>query len=757
METREENAISKFVERFINQTNQSVFLTGKAGTGKTTLLQKITKTTHKNTIVVAPTGIAALNAGGVTIHSFFQLPFGGFIPERGQPPFLSGQVKIETKATLMRHFRMNSRRKAMIRNLELLIIDEVSMLRADLLDAIDHSLRTIRKINQPYGGAQVLFIGDLLQLPPIVKREEWDVLGQYYKGAYFFNAHVVQESEPLYIELEKIYRQSDETFIRILNHLRDNHISNEDIEVLNQYVKPDFDATKTEGYITLTTHNAKADKMNADALSAISGKKYKYKAEVTGKFPEHIYPIEEQLELKIGAQVMFIKNDLSVEKQFYNGKMGKITSLSEEEVIVEFPEENRTIEVEKYEWENVKYTLNEDSGEIEEEVEGTFVHYPLKLAWAVTVHKSQGLTFEKAVLDLSQVFAPGQAYVALSRLTALDGLVLLLPIQMKGLKNEQQVVDYSENKADEKTLKQVLTLETIQFVQLQLKKAFNWEIMVSRWLAFENEHQQAGERSEMGKNQTAFLEQLNALMSTLESARKFRNQLQRLCYGGNYDVEKIHERFEAAYNYYMPLLEKVFKANLKQLIWMGQKQNTKNYFEVLEELDEAMTETILRLLRARNLIECMRFHRPITKKNIWNERVKNYKIAQVAVVQNELRAENPTLVEVEVPQRASKKKTAKKKKKSTYETTLELFRSGKEINEIAKERQMTAQTIYNHMARLIEQEKVQIEEVMEASRLKKLQEIIGKEMHEGLKPYKEQLGEAVTWDELRLYRSSLIK
>lgn len=758
MDAQKENPVAHFVEQFINQTNRSVFLTGKAGTGKTTLLQKITQTTHKNTIVVAPTGIAALNAGGVTIHSFFQLPFGGFIPEQGQPPFLSDQVKIETKATLLRHFRMNSRRKAMIRNLELLIVDEVSMLRADLLDAIDHTLRTVRKINLPYGGVQVLFIGDLLQLPPIVKREEWNVLRNYYKGAYFFNAHVVQETKPLYIELEKIYRQSDDTFIEILNHLRNNYITEKDVKILNQYVQPNFNATKTEGYITLTTHNAKADRMNADALAAIPNEKHTYQAEVTGKFPEHIYPIEEQLELKEGAQVMFIKNDISHEKQFYNGKMGKIVSLSEEEVKVEFPEENLTIEVEKYEWENVKYTLNEDSGEIEEEVQGTFVHYPLKLAWAITVHKSQGLTFEKAVLDLSQVFAPGQAYVALSRLTALDGLVLLRPLQLQGLKNDQQVVNYAENKADKDTMKQELTSETMRFIQQQLKRAFNWEIMVSRWLSLEKDHNRAGERSEMAKNKAAFLDQMNTLMSTLEPARKFRNQLQRLCHESNFDIEKIYERFQAAYNYFMPKLESVFKANLKQLIWIGQKRSTKNYTEDLEELDEALTETILRLKRSENLIDCIRFQRPLTKKSVWNETVKNYKIAKVAVVQNELRAENPTLVNVDMPKKKkSKKKSDKKNKKSTYETTLELFLSGKDVKAIAEERQLTTNTIYSHMARLIQNEKVEIEDVMEKERFKELKALIGTEMHEGLKPYKEKFGSQVTWDELKLYRASLLK
>ena len=438
-----------FTEQFINQTNQSIFLTGKAGTGKTTLLRKIIESTHKNAVIVAPTGIAALNAGGVTIHSFFQLPFSGFIPEFGIKPSFTESVKFETKDTLMRHFAMNKTRQKIIRNVELLIIDEVSMLRADLLDAMDWTLRNVRRIHEPFGGVQVLFIGDLLQLPPVVKQEEWQVLRSYYDGVFFFHAKVLKEVQPLYIELTTIYRQQDQDFIQVLNHLRNNQITAEDVEVLNKYVREDFDSSQHEGYITLTTHNAKADEINAKALLALKEKKFNYDAEITGEYPKHLFPIEERLELKVGAQVMFVKNDLSFDKNYFNGKMGKIKSLSDHEITVEFPEEKKSIVVEKFEWNNIRYALNDSTGEVKEEVLGTFVHYPLKLAWAITVHKSQGLTFDKAVLDVSDVFAPGQAYVALSRLRSLDGLVLLKPMRMNGLSNDQQVVAFSQNKAEE--------------------------------------------------------------------------------------------------------------------------------------------------------------------------------------------------------------------------------------------------------------------------------------------------------------------
>ena len=466
------SAEATYTLQFINQTQRSIFLTGKAGTGKTTLLKEIIQTTHKNTVVVAPTGIAALNASGVTIHSMFQLPFGGFIPDNIAPHF-SDFVKFETKSTLIRHFKMSGLKKAVIRNMELLIIDEVSMLRADLLDAIDFTMQSIRKNKMSFGGVQVVYIGDLLQLPPVVKDEEWSVLKKYYKGKFFFHSHVVQNNPPIYIELSKIFRQSDDAFISILNNLRNNEITAKDIQKLNAYVQPQFDLKSNQGYITLTTHNAKADAINQQSLIDLKGKLVTYLPEIVGDFPDKIYPVDAQLELKVGAQVMFVKNDLSFNKQYFNGKMGVVQSLSAEEILVNFPEESVTIAVEKYEWQNIRYTVNEMTKEIEEEVLGTFVHYPIKLAWAITVHKSQGLTFDKAAIDVSQVFLPGQAYVALSRLRSLNGLVLLSPIQMNGISSDQDVMDYAMNKASEELLKNSLQLDSKNFIFHPSEVKFN--------------------------------------------------------------------------------------------------------------------------------------------------------------------------------------------------------------------------------------------------------------------------------------------
>ena len=478
-ELDQSNKIAEFTERFINQTNRSIFLTGKAGTGKTTLLKKIVATTYKQTIIVAPTGIAALNAGGVTIHSFFQLPFGGFIPEFDVDAQFTQYVKLETKSTLMRHFRMNATRKAIMRNMELLIIDEVSMLRADTLDAIDWTLRNVRKVNKPFGGVQVLFIGDLLQLPPVIKPQEWSFLRKYYNGIFFFNAKSVHEAPPLYVELDKVYRQEDEVFLSILNNLRNNKITQEDVDQLNKHVQPNFDPTLHEDYITLTTHNNDADGINKNALSRIDKKSKFYKSEITGAFPDHLFPIEENMELKIGAQVMFIKNDITSDKAFYNGKMGKIVGLEHDEIRVNFPKEKKTISVEKYEWNNIQYTLDTTTSEVEEKVLGTFVHYPLKLAWAITVHKSQGLTFDKAILDVSKVFVAGQAYVALSRIRSLDGVVLLKPIQMNGLSNDANVVEYAKSKVDEELLNAQLDVSTYKFLWDELMDTFDWVNLIN--------------------------------------------------------------------------------------------------------------------------------------------------------------------------------------------------------------------------------------------------------------------------------------
>ncbi|MGH2665267.1 helix-turn-helix domain-containing protein [Flavobacterium sp.] len=747
---------AKYTLQFINQTQRNIFLTGKAGTGKTTLLREIISTTHKNVVVVAPTGIAALNAGGVTIHSMFQLPFAGFIPDNSAPQF-SDSVRFETKQTLARHFKMSGLKKAVIRNMELLIIDEVSMLRADLLDAIDFMLQSVRKKRSPFGGVQVLFIGDLMQLPPVIKDEEWKTLRNYYNGKFFFHSHVIQLNPPLYIELSKIFRQTDDVFISVLNHLRNNRISQEDLRVLNQYVKPSFDFQTNKGYITLTTHNAKADAMNAKALEELEGKRMKFKPEITGDFPEKIYPVEEHLELKPGAQIMFVKNDLSAEKSFFNGKMGFVKSLSDEEILVHFPDENKTIEVEKYEWENIRYFVNPDTKEIEEEVLGTFVHYPIKLAWAITVHKSQGLTFDKAALDVSQVFLPGQAYVALSRLRSLEGLILLSPLQMNGISNDLDVMDYAENKANEEILASSLQLETRKFLLEFLKESFDWNDLAQEWRNHQFSYSEKSDNSEKSKHFIWAKKQTGIIWEMQDPARKFFNQLNKLFSSESVDYQFIEERVNAAYSYFFHQMDQLVYEILWKLEEVKRIKKVKAFYDELTVLEELQVKAVLRLMKAKLLVKTIVSQETICKENLTSSEIKSYKTNKLEKIRQEFKKQNSTLIdEGDTVERYSKKdKAAKAPKKATVQETYELWMEKNTIKEIAAIRKLTPQTIGGHIAKLIEAGSIRITEVLPEDKILALTDVFKDYHEETLNPLKEKYGDKFTWDELKMFRASL--
>lgn len=742
--------------RFINQTHRSVFLTGKAGTGKTTLLREIIQTTHKNTVVVAPTGIAALNAGGVTIHSMFQLPFGGFIPDNSSPQF-SENTKFETKATLRRHFKMSGLKKSVIRNMELLIIDEVSMLRADLLDAMDYMMQTIRKKNIAFGGVQVLYIGDLLQLPPVIRDEEWRTLKTYYKGKFFFHSHVVQQNPPLYIELSKIFRQTDDTFISVLNNLRNNEISQQDIQTLNQYVKPDFDLKTNKGFITLTMHNNKADTMNAQALEDLDGKLATYKPEITGDFPEKIFPVEEQLQLKVGAQIMFVKNDLSFDKHYFNGKMGVIKSLSSQEILVHFPEENKTIEVEKYEWQNIRYKVDETTKEIEEEVLGSFVHYPIKLAWAITVHKSQGLTFDKAALDVSQVFLPGQAYVALSRLRSLEGLILLSPLRMNGISNDQDVMDYSLNKASDSFLENALHFETKNFIHNYLINTFDWSDLAQEWRNHKFSYNEKSEISEKSKHALWAKKQTDVIEQLLDPSKKFISQLNKLFYPETVDLNHVAERIQAAFSYFFkPMDDLVF-----EILWKLQEvkriKKVKAFYEELIVLEELQTKAVLRLMKAKLLIETVVAGETISKEKLTSSEMKKYISRKTEAIQNQFKELNITLIddEKDVERYTSKKSKTAAPKKSTVQQTYELWVEKKSIADIATIRVLTKQTIYAHFVQLIQTKAVSISEVLPEDKIQTLAAAFNGYKEESLNALMEKNSEKFTWNEARMYKASL--
>ena len=414
------------VARFIvEKTERSLFLTGKAGTGKTTFLRDVVRHTEKKCIVLAPTGIAAVNAGAMTIHSFFQFGIGPYIPGLMEPQ--SG-------------FRMNKSKLELIRNLQLLIIDEVSMVRADLMDHIDVTLRRIRRNSKPFGGVQLLMVGDLQQLPPIAHGGEDDMLRQYYKTLYFFSSRALKSTEYCCIELKRIYRQTDRHFIDILNHARSCCLTTQDLDDLNARFRPAFTPQPEEGYIRLMTHNRQVDRINADEMSRLDSRPYTFVADVKGTFPEESYPTTSSLTLKKGAQVMFIKND--PDKRFINGTLGEVVGIDNDSLSVRLAGSGKVMDVEPMDWQNIRYQFDEDSNEILSKQIGHFRQYPLKPAWAITIHKSQGLTFDKAIIDIHAAFSPGQAYVALSRCRTLEGLVLSSPVSASVFMNDNAVEAY---------------------------------------------------------------------------------------------------------------------------------------------------------------------------------------------------------------------------------------------------------------------------------------------------------------------------
>ena len=415
----------EMLNRFVQNTDVHIFLTGKAGTGKTTFLRNLAIKSYKRMVIVAPTGVAAINAGGVTIHSFFQLPFGPIAPEGQSLSFLSNVKINKTKLKIMR-------------SLDLLVIDEISMVRADLLDAIDAVLRKVRRCDKAFGGVQLLMIGDIQQLAPVARQNEWELLQDYYKSVYFFDSRVLQKNPYICVELDHIYRQNDTEFIEILNQVRNNRLDSNSLQILNSRYIPNFKPDDNEGYITLTTHNYQADEINDEKLNAIDSETLTFNAEIIGIFPENAYPTKEVLELKVGAQVMFVKNDPSPEKLYYNGKIGKIIAYDKDEGI-KVRCDDEVINVMPVKWQNFEYTLNEETNEIEEKEIGSFTQIPLKTAWAITIHKSQGLTFEKVVLNAEMAFAHGQVYVALSRCTSLKGLVLNAKISNSVLYNDNTI------------------------------------------------------------------------------------------------------------------------------------------------------------------------------------------------------------------------------------------------------------------------------------------------------------------------------
>ncbi|MDO9634791.1 MAG: AAA family ATPase [Paludibacter sp.] len=557
---------------FALQTNRNIFLTGKAGTGKTTFLHNLKKQTQKQMAIVAPTGVAAINAGGVTMHSFFQLPFSPFIPTA------------EGKKDLIEKIKMRSFKRKILQELELLVIDEISMVRADTLDAVDTILRQVRFRHQdPFGGVQVIFIGDMFQLSPVVSDEEWKFLSQYYASPYFFHSHATQQQPPAYIELDKIFRQSDENFIRILNQVRNNCLTTDSLQTLQSKYNPLFIPKADDAYITLTTHNYKADRINAEEISKLNTKEHSFIAKVQGEFNEKSYPTDKNLVLKIGAKVMLIKNDTETPRRFYNGKIGIIESFEENCIKIKCPDDDNCIEVSPMEWENIRYTANPSTKKIDEDVIGKFIQYPLRLAWAITIHKSQGLTFDKAVIDAGEAFAAGQVYVALSRCSNLEGMVLWSKINPYSIENDPQIVEHEKQKPAIEVLENELDKSRYIFRSYVLKQIFDFSSLEGQFRRFTKSIEDV---SESFNNDTLpYLKNIsNQLISIEEVGLKFRNQIEKIFVDEYVDEDFLSSRLDAAILFFAEKIKTLIETLKQSPATTDSRENAQSFNDGIKTL-----------------------------------------------------------------------------------------------------------------------------------------------------------------------------
>jgi hypothetical protein len=718
--------IAKIAVRYVNTTNRLIFLTGKAGSGKTTLLRYIINNTYKNVAVAAPTGIAAINAKGVTLHSLLQLPFGTFIPEDNGVDFSRTSEQINTPKTFLQQFKMYGNKRQIIRNLELLIIDEVSMLRADILDCMDLILRMVRKNHQPFGGLQIMFIGDLNQLPPVIRQHEWQYLNNYYKTGFFFEALALQKTEMVYIELDKIFRQSDPEFMAILNRLRDNHLSETDITKLNLHYEKDVEESQKDGYIHITTHNRKADLLNEKSLKSLDAEERSYQAEIEGDFPENMYPLAEKLNFKLGAQVMFIKNDSSGEARYFNGKIGEISEMNEDTIKVKLKDPKDEVTVERYEWMNQRYSLDKSTNELQEKWMGTFKQFPLKLAWAITVHKSQGLTFEKAILDLSDSFAPGQMYVALSRLTGLEGLILSKPISNISFELDKNLRQFEGSKKKPKDLNQNLESDRKAFIFGKVRETFDFQNLLKELnihLASFNKGENRSLKQQYAKWTSEKQEQLEEINKV---GIKFQSSLAHYEAKEDY-LSKISERVNSAEDYFKPKVKNLFDGFKAHLIDTSNQSKVKAYLKELESITEQLKSQLLQISKTTLLVKAAAENRILTKKDLHGSSTFE-----------------------DAKKDSKKKKKVKKDKTPTAEISFNLYKEGLNTEEIATRRDLVPGTILGHLAKYIESGDIEATDLIDATKLDQICQVMALDEVKGSADVKARLGDEFTYNEIKI-------
>lgn len=684
-------------------TNRSIFLTGKAGTGKTTFLNDFVRKTHKKHIVVAPTGIAAINADGVTIHSMFGLPLRTFLPTIER---IDSNIA-NNIADLMHHFRYRKEKLKLLREIEIIIIDEVSMLRADVLDMMDFSLRSVRRNQQKFGGVQMLFIGDLYQLPPVVRDEH--VLKKYYDSPFFFDSKALKEMTLITLELTTVYRQKDEKFLDILNEIRDGAVSDIDFETLNERYIPDFEPTD-EPYVYLTSHNRMADEINLKKLAELPGKSSFHKAEITGNFNENQYPNDEILELKEGTQIMFIRNDASGEQRYFNGKLAEVVEVDEKEIHVIIDGEDETYKLKKETWEQKKYSLDEDKS-IKEEVLGSFKQYPIRLAWAVTIHKSQGLTFDRLIIDAGKSFASGQVYVALSRCRTLEGIVLKSKITPEVIFADKRVSKFQDETHANDRVEEILNSEKYDYSIAKIinKLDCKWILsMLEIW------YKSAKFSKFLDQDKAKFLyttikPDAENFGKIFEKFKKIIHQKTQKFILGEEDWSEIEKKSTGAVNFFFgqinykifsPLRE--FYAETKGI--KGLKQYNEDFRALLDDLEDYLND-----LKHIYLLETPLFDDS-------NDVVITTKIAKIP----------------------------------SHILSFQLFEEGKTIPEIAKERGLVTETIFGHLSKFAEQGLLDITRIFDKEKIKIFENEFKNNSYESLNDWKKVLPHDFEFNEIRL-------